>query len=359
MARRGLGGETAAKLQYAFGRSLFTREQALSHGISSQQLRAAVRQGSVDRLRHGIYSVPDDRTSGQSGHDPRPLDPSSSEGEHRHGAESHYAVRQSASLTESRAACAAHPGTAVSHEAAAVARDLPLPPSSRIEPVITGSRVRPGRRNGVRYVRAVLPDHHVADDLGYSATTLERTAVDVAREHAMPGSLATMDAALRQLIAVESAGLMDLRDAVRDLELRGLARSKVAEVLAECGQVRGVRNARECVDVADPAAESPLESMSRGVLLNAGIPRPDCGVPVSGSDGRLYWADMLWRDTCTIGECDGVLKYTDPSDLYREKLRQEALEEAGWRVVRWGYGELMREPGRIVDRILRAFARTR
>jgi len=53
---------------------------------------------------------------------------------------------------------------------------------------------------------------------------------------------------------------------------------------------------------------------------------------------------MLWADVRTIGECDGAVRYVEPAVLYREKLRQEALEEAGWYVVRWGCAELVDDP---------------
>jgi len=40
--------------------------------------------------------------------------------------------------------------------------------------------------------------------------------------------------------------------------------------------------------------------------------------------------------------------------LYREKLRQEAIEQAGWRVVRWTYNDILRSPLRVVERVVRA-----
>lgn len=52
-----------------------------------------------------------------------------------------------------------------------------------------------------------------------------------------------------------------------------------------------------------------------------------------------------------IGECDGALKYSQPDALYREKLRQEALEQTGWRVIRWGYADILRHRGRLLDRL--------
>ena len=113
------------------------------------------------------------------------------------------------------------------------------------------------------------------------------------------------------------------------------------------------------LSLADPASESPLESQSRGVVLSRGIPPPICGAPVLGADGVTYWADMLWEDQRVIGECDGASKYTTPDVLWREKLRQESLEQAGWRVVRWTYADIQGNSAPLIVRLRRALARRR
>ena len=82
-----------------------------------------------------------------------------------------------------------------------------------------------------------------------------------------------------------------------------------------------------------------------------------CGYPIEGADGRTYWADMAWHGGRVIGECDGLVKYADPQALYAEKLRQEAIENAGSRVVRWTRTEVLRSPDRLAERVLCALAR--
>ncbi len=350
MARNPLGMSTAQSLAVGFGHRPFSRADALGHGVAPERLRAAVEQGHVIRLRRGVYRVPAHGSLDGTG---------SSDGTSTASPAARASGEQSIALHMSIAACLMHPGSAVSHSAAAIAHGLPLPLGVSLEGAITGPALRSGVTAGVRYVRGDVPDARYLSELKVSVTSVERTAIEVARAYGSPGALATVDAAMRRLIAVESMGLMDLRDAVRDPELRDFACSRMATAVKRCGGGRGARRIRDCLDLADPAAESALESHSRGVLVAAGVPRPACGVPVQGADGRQYWADMLWRDTATIGECDGAVKYLEPSVLYREKLRQEALEEAGWRVVRWGYAELLNDPDRIVARLRRAMAATR
>ena len=118
-------------------------------------------------------------------------------------------------------------------------------------------------------------------------------------------------------------------------------------------RLTGVRG----LELADPAAESALESESRGALVTRGVPRPVCGFPIRGADGRTYWADMAWDDGRVIGECDGLVKYADTRALYDEKLRQEALENAGSHVVRWARTEVVRSPDGLAERVRRALIR--
>ena len=80
---------------------------------------------------------------------------------------------------------------------------------------------------------------------------------------------------------------------------------------------------------------------------------------ITGDDGRTYWADFVWRDMRIIGEADGALKYATRDDVMREKERQEALERAGWLVIRWNWAEAVTDPSIMIRRIERAIARRR
>ena len=68
----------------------------------------------------------------------------------------------------------------------------------------------------------------------------------------------------------------------------------------------------------------------------------------------------------TIGEFDGRVKYgrlLKPGQsveqiVDEEKLREDALRDLGWQVVRWVWRDLHRS-GILRDRVLRAFARAR
>lgn len=99
--------------------------------------------------------------------------------------------------------------------------------------------------------------------------------------------------------------------------------------------------------------------MTRACFLPAGLPRPEVGYPVLGADGRRYWADLAWPDLRVLGEADGYGKYADIAARHAEKDRQEALERAGWRVVRWTWSELDRTPHLVTARVAAALERAR
>ena len=79
----------------------------------------------------------------------------------------------------------------------------------------------------------------------------------------------------------------------------------------------GMKGLAEAISLADPRAESPLESASRGFLHEAHLPLPELQAWICGADGRTYRVDFLWRDRRVIGEADGWVKYTDLGDLAR------------------------------------------
>jgi hypothetical protein len=67
---------------------------------------------------------------------------------------------------------------------------------------------------------------------------------------------------------------------------------------------------------------------------------------------------VYWPEFGVAGEIDGRTKYRDAPDetFWREKQRQEAMEDTGLVVVRWGRADLETMP-RLVARLRAAFAR--
>jgi hypothetical protein len=106
---------------------------------------------------------------------------------------------------------------------------------------------------------------------------------------------------------------------------------------------------------AEPRNETVGESLSLYRVRERGLPLPDCQVDIV-VDGCRYRLDFLWRDRGLAGEFDGRGKYSDPSVLWAEKRREDALRSVGLAVARWGW-EDVRKDGAPLERILRrAFA---
>jgi hypothetical protein len=111
----------------------------------------------------------------------------------------------------------------------------------------------------------------------------------------------------------------------------------------------------------DAACESPAETRSRLLVVDAGLPVPLTQQDIcDGSGAFLGRCDFLF-DGDLIGECDGEGKYfgrysdrTVEEVLEDEKYRQQRFLDEGARMVRWSAREARDHPRRVVARIARA-----
>ena len=136
----------------------------------------------------------------------------------------------------------------------------------------------------------------------------------------------------------------------------GLDRLTVVAALEARGRCNGARTARLVIAASDGGAESPGESFLRFVVWAHGLPRPETQVHVVTHLGD-FWADLGWRRWRVLLEYDGLGKYRDHPDgapfdvVIREKRRQDAIQEAGFRIVRVTKFDL-RRPEMVIRRIL-------
>ncbi|WP_402461680.1 hypothetical protein [Isoptericola aurantiacus] len=162
-----------------------------------------------------------------------------------------------------------------------------------------------------------LPVRDRTEVSGVPVTTLERTVVDCARILRPAQGLVVADSALRG----------------------GADPALIDEILRECAGRRGVVRAREVLGLSDVRAESPGESILRWIVHDEGLPAPRPGLDVDTERGT-FWVDLAWPEWKVAVEFDGAVKYSggaygDPSArVVAEKARQDALEEAGWIVIR-------------------------
>lgn len=285
---------------------LVRRGNALAADFSDDELAAAVRSGDLLRLTPGVY------VDG-SEHYATPA-----------GAEQLFRLRSIAVATTSTPQ--RHP---LSHTSAAVVHGLLLHPTLTHVHVTTGENRGGGIRSGRHVHPADLCAADTVDIGGVCATTIERTAVDVATMGDFAQALTVFDGALR----------------------RGADRELMARTLH--GPRPGVRPARRALAVADPGSESVGESWSRAQIIDAGLPGPLVQRPAAGISGQLYRCDFGWGENL-LGEFDGLAKYgrlarpgEDAADVtIREKRREDDLRAMGFVMIRWTWATL--RSGRLV-----------
>lgn len=301
-----------------------TRADLLASGMTQQMIRTALGAGRLHRVRRGVF-----------------IDAALWPPEPR---EQH--------LLRAVAERELFPEGVLSHQSAAAAWQLPRPgftawhdlPASITLP--RGSRSRTGAV--IHHVGTLPPSQVTVDAEGRRLTSLARTAVDVAAGRALPEALVVFDAAARLLCAAMVVG--PRRSDYANHRLIAAAR----EAFEQAALTRPPAGLRPVIALADPCRESAPESLSAGHFHLAGLPRPECQARVNTAVGTLY-PDFYWSEQQLIGECDGAVKYTDPSGYVREKEREQVLRDLGYRMVRWQAKEIMLAPAAVIERVSRAF----
>ena len=292
--------------------------ELLAQGYDKSELQRMVRHGDLLPVRRGAYV----RTEVQP-------EPASVEERHR--------------LLVGAVAMGGSGGV-VSHASAAVLHGLPVWNNTITQVHLTRSRSTGAKRRGdIEVHSATLPPAQVTLVDGLPTTSLARTVADLGRTLPFAQAVAAGDRA---------AAL-------------GLDFGDLEQVLETMQQWPGVRQARRVANFLDGRSESAGESVSRVRLCEQGLPSPIPQREIFDDAGRLIArVDFAWLQHRTVGEFDGRVKYgalLKPGQriedvIYAEKLREDALRDAGWQVVRWIWADLERR-GLLRDRVLRAFAR--
>lgn len=304
---------------------LVTREALALAGLSAREVARAVDGGTLVRVRRGWYV---DRR------DLEQLWPSSRHLAHVVAANDSSVVPPVFALTS-----------------AAVIHGLPLY-RSRADRVHTihpdaDRRTTPGI---VRH-RMALDTADIVEVGGLLCTCLERTVVDLLRCASAEVALSCADAALARIggdpRAYNLAAAESWRDALRD------------RVSAAPG-ARGIREARELVELIDGRSQLPLESVTKLQLRRLGFRDLRLQVPVAAPRGGSFWLDICIDEAGVFFECDGEAKYTDEALRAGKRLEEVLLAEkqredwvrgtTGMRVVRGGMPDAA-TPEALADRL--------
>lgn len=156
------------------------------------------------------------------------------------------------------------------------------------------------------------------------------TAVEVARTKSRRRVLATLDAALRS----GACGLPELQRAVA--EQRGR---------------RGIVAVRDLLPYADARAESPMESESRLVFIEGGLPAPVLQYEIIDLHGELWRLDFAWPEAMVAAEYDSMEWHANPDRWQRDRIKAARLADMGWKLVPIVVDDVRRHPVDLVTRV--------
>ena len=122
----------------------------------------------------------------------------------------------------------------------------------------------------------------------------------------------------------------------------------LAAVRRECGHGRRGSNAlRRAVAIHLPElarAENDFEVEFLLLVESAGLPIPEPNACVEGLK-----VDALWRDAKLVVELDGHGTHANPVANEEDRRRELILRRAGYRIIRYTWRQVTREPQAVVD----------
>lgn len=271
---------------------VITREQLLDAGIDRSAITRRLAAGTLHRMHRCIYAVAP----------PAVLRP------------------------EGRwlgAVLACGEGAALSHRSAAALWGL-LEEGCRLVHVATAARGRKGAA-GIRLHRTRrLEDADVVVVRRVPVTSVERTLLDLA----------------------DVVSLRVLRRAARQAEV---LRLPVGSPRARAHGRRGAPSlgalALHHADLA--MTRSELESRFLRLCRRFGIPRPGVNAFVEGRE-----RDFCWPSARLVVEVDGFAFHGSRSAFEDDRRRDVVLVRAGWRVLRFTFAQIVREPADVAAAIL-------
>jgi very-short-patch-repair endonuclease len=286
---------------------VITRDEAIALGMTPTTLQRRVHDGILIRLRRGVFALPGTP-------DPHILD-------------LHAACRKL--------------GAVVSHQSAAYIHGLDRP--SHVKPTVSVLRNRTKDLIGVIVHQLNdLTESQICQIDGLTVTTPERTIVDLAAVISDRRLARILDKGL----AARIVNLPELSDLFAELGRRGKP---------------GTARMRKLLDARGGdfiAPESELERRLSMLIADAGLHRPKRQFkapwlrPVNGR------VDLAYPDERLVIEGDSRRWHMLADAFETDRIRDNAAQLAGWRILRFTWEEITQNPERVVSTIRHALART-
>lgn len=193
----------------------------------------------------------------------------------------------------------------------------------------THGRALPGEvRTGVSIPRPGWPRRYVPDRT-VTVTSALRTALDLARREERTAAVIALDALSR---------------------VGGFAPQKVLDLATLHPGERGISRLPGFVALANPLAESPMETRVRLALHDHGVRPPVLQHPVG-----KYRIDLAYPDLLLGIEYDGGY-HLDPERAREDLAKQAFLTRYGWEILRPTAGQVLRHPDHMVGDVCRHLA---
>lgn len=173
---------------------------------------------------------------------------------------------------------------------------------------------------------------------GMPVTAADRTAFDLGRRLPITAAVQRIDALMNAT---------------------GLTTDAVERVIGNHPRANGLTALRRALGLVDAGSESPYETLTRLILVRAGLPAPQTQVPVVDEHGFVVaYLDMGWRERRVGVEYDGAQHWSDPRQRRRDIERLDDLARLGWIIIRVS-SDMLRTPAAVVARVRAALdART-
>jgi very-short-patch-repair endonuclease len=221
---------------------------------------------------------------------------------------------------------------AFSGRTAAWLHGLDMAPCDPIEVTIPDS-IGTRRRAATFVSRSPLARNEIVRRRGLPATSALRTVVDLAgKEPLIEGVVATDMFLHARLVSLD----------------------KLRAYVAEHPGAKGIARLRRVVELAEPKAESAMETRLRMLLLLARLPRPEVQVSINDDRGRfLGRPDLLYPKQRLAIEYDGG---NHRDRMVEDNRRQNGLIGAGFRLLRFTAADVYKMSDAVVMQVRRGLA---
>ncbi|ROO50732.1 uncharacterized protein DUF559 [Micromonospora sp. Llam0] len=185
--------------------------------------------------------------------------------------------------------------------------------------------------------RTFAPDD-ITSLSGLPLTTGVRTAFDLGRSLPRADALGALDAVLRR---------------------RVVTRRQLAAYIDTRRGVRGLRQVRGLLAIAEPLSESPMESRLRLLLHDAGLPKPTpqyrVKAPSAGKGRFVARVDLAYPQWRIAIEYEGD-HHRERATFRKDVYRFNALREAGWLALRFTADDVLRRKEQVAQKVRHAIA---